>query len=88
MLILGGGDGTVATHNSQPAIWNKCWHSKKIKEQPAAEDDIFDEIINHYIDENMHKGDAAENLDVKRNSATTADTDVTFCKLELTLQLR
>jgi hypothetical protein len=62
---------------------------KKVKQQPAAEDDTFDEIIiNHYIDENVPRGDAAENGDVNRNAATTADALITLYKQESTLQLR
>ncbi len=64
-------------------------HEKiKIKQQPTQEDDIFDEINNHYIDENVHRGDAAENPDVNKNAATTADAELTLYKQEPTLKMK
>jgi hypothetical protein len=61
---------------------------KIVNQQPTLEDDIFDEIINHYIEEYVHRGDAEGNLHVNKNAATTADAQITSYKQEVTLQLR
>ncbi len=50
-------------------------HSIKSQKQPAAEDTIFDVIINHDIDENVHRSDAEENPDVNTIEASTADAE-------------
>jgi hypothetical protein len=62
--------------------------NEQIQQQPAEEYDLFDEIINHYIYENVHRGDAAENPDVNRNTATTADAELVLYKQEPTLKLK
>ncbi len=51
---------------------------EKIQQQPAEEDDIFDEIKNHYIDEKVHRGAEAENCDANMNAATIADAELTL----------
>ena len=51
---------------------------EQIQQQPAEEDDIFDEIDSHYIDEVVHRGDEAENLGVNANAATIADAELTL----------
>ena len=61
---------------------------EQIQQQPAEEDDIFDEINNHYIDENFHRGDEAENLGVNVNAVTIADAELTLYKQEPTLKLK
>ena len=61
---------------------------EQIQPQPAEEDDIFDEIDNHYIDEVVHRGDEAENLGVNANAATIADAELTLYKQEPTLKLK
>jgi hypothetical protein len=62
--------------------------NEPIQQQLAEEDDIFDEINNHYIDENVHRGDAAENPDAIGNAATTADAELTLYKQDPTIKLR
>ena len=58
------------------------------QQQLAEEDDIFDEINNHYIDQNVNRGDAAKNPDAIENAATIADAELTLYKQEPMIKLR
>lgn len=59
-----------------------------IQQQLPEEDDIFDEINNHYIDQNVNRDDAAENPEAMGNVATIADAELTLYKQEPTIKLR
>jgi len=59
-----------------------------IQQQLPEEDDIFDEINNHYIDQNVNRDDAADNPEAMGNAVTIADAELTLYKQEPTIKLR
>jgi hypothetical protein len=60
---------------------------KKTNMQPP-EDDIFDEINNRYIDENLNWGAEGGERDPGFNIATVADAELTLYKQEPTIKLK
>jgi hypothetical protein len=68
-----------------------CLHlppHEQIQQQPAEDDGTFDEINNHYIDENVNRAADGEAENPAVNVATVADAELTLYKQASTLKLR
>jgi hypothetical protein len=58
------------------------------QQRPAEDNDIFDEINDHYVDENLNRAAVGEAEYPAVNIATIADAELTLYKQESTLQLK